>query len=121
MLARTLELAKMNKLETSEMLIGYTPEELIVHLNTGDYTWADYMLNTPGDTKFHVDHIIPLSYFTSRLETNSEGIPTKEGLRWVSLANSLENLRVWPATDNLSKHDTLDMDLVEKHNLYHLL
>lgn len=50
---------------------------------------------------YHLDHIIPISKFNLRLATHRE------------MANSKFNLRWLPATDNLVKNDTIDVELIK--------
>ncbi len=59
--------------------------------------------------KYHIDHIIPCAVYDFN---NPEEIKKC----WQP-----ENLRIIPASENLSKGDTLDYDLIEKHNIWHLL
>jgi hypothetical protein len=115
-LERIIEEGKMKKTGRTADMLGYTGEDLIQHLNKGEYTWTDYMKGG-----FSLDHIIPLNYFVTHMEVDDTGVPTERGLEWVKSANSLINLRVYPTKGNLSKHAKLDMELVIKHKLEHLL
>lgn len=96
--------------ERSEML-GYTKEEFRDHLNKGKYTWSDYLRGG-----FHVDHIIPMAKWVAKAIL----LPEEEAYELMKKANSLRNLRVWPATENLIKHDAIDLPLIKKHNLQDL-
>lgn len=59
--------------------------------------------------KYHIDHIIPCAVY----DFNN---PEEIKLCWQP-----ENLRIIPAKENLEKSDKLDFDLIEKHNIWHLL
>jgi hypothetical protein len=59
--------------------------------------------------KYHIDHIIPCAIYDFN---NTEHIKKC----WQP-----ENLRIIPAAENLSKNDKLDFDLIDKHNIRHLL
>ena len=71
------------------------------HLNsTKKPEWGDNL---------HKDHIIPQSLFD---HTNEEEV--KKCWNW-------RNLRYLPAEENMSKGDTLDMDLVKSYGIEDLL
>jgi len=59
--------------------------------------------------KYHIDHIIPCAVYDFN---NAEHIK----LCWQP-----ENLRIIPAAENLSKNDKLDIELIRKHKIEHLL
>ena len=81
--------------------IGCTIEFMKEHLNsTKEPDWGDGL---------HIDHIIPKSLFD---HTNDEEI--KKCWNW-------RNLRYLPAEENMSKHNTLDMDLVKSYGIEDLL
>jgi 5-methylcytosine-specific restriction endonuclease McrA len=74
-----------------EDLVGYTLEELINHLKKTmpeGYTWQDYL-----EHKLHIDHIVPISAFNFN---KPKHIDFKNC--W-----SLDNLRLLPMKENLSK------------------
>ena len=79
----------------------------------------DYMKNSKGKVFFHIDHVIPSSYFTQQLELDEQQkIENEEVLyKWWNY----RNLRVWPAKDNIQKYNTLDMDLIKQHGIEDLL
>jgi len=59
--------------------------------------------------KYHIDHIIPCAVYDFN---NAEHIK----LCWQP-----QNLRIIPAAENLSKNDKLDIELIRKHKIEHLL
>ncbi len=78
-----------------EDLVGYNLEKLKTHLENTmpeGYTWQDFM-----NGKLHIDHIIPISAFNF---DKPEHIDFRKC--W-----NLNNLRLLPAKDNLSKNDKL--------------
>jgi hypothetical protein len=96
-------LNRIGKTKNASILtyIGCSVESLQEHLNsTKKPDWGDDL---------HIDHIIPSSLFD---HTNEEEI--KKCWNW-------RNLRYLPAKENISKHDTLDMDLVKSYGIEDLL
>lgn len=82
--------------------IGCDIEFLKQHLNNSkDDSWGDITLD--------IDHIIPQSLYDF---TNEEEI--KKVYNW-------RNLRYLPKPENISKGDTLFMELVEEYDIYDLL
>jgi len=78
-----------------ETLVGYTLIDLIKYLKRTlpeGYTWQDFMQG-----KLHIDYIIPINAFNF---TRPEHIDFKRC--W-----ALENLRLLPARENISKKDKL--------------
>jgi hypothetical protein len=76
-------------------LVGYDAATLIQHLKKTmpeGYTWADY-----GKEKLHIDHIVPVAAFNF---SSPDDIDFKKC--W-----SLNNLRLLPAFENMSKQDNL--------------
>jgi len=74
-----------------EELVGYTLNHLIKHLRKTmpkDYTWKDFLKGN-----LHIDHIVPISAFNF---TKAEHIDFKRC--W-----ALNNLRLLPAKENMSK------------------
>ncbi len=76
-------------------LVGYTPKELKFHLESTmpiGYTWNDFLSG-----ELHIDHIIPISYF-------SFSTPEDQGFKdcW-----ALGNLRLLPKMENLKKSNKL--------------
>lgn len=79
-----------------EELVGYTLKDLIKRLNYTmpvDYTWKDLLFG-----ELHIDHIIPISAFNF---TRPEHTDFKRC--W-----ALENLRLLPAKENISKGAKLE-------------
>ena len=97
---------------TSE-LVGYTGEDLINHFNKGEYTFNDYLSGG-----YHIDHIIPLSYFTKQITDIND---TKSLKAIIRKANSLENLRIITINQNLEKYNKICIPLINKYKLHHLL
>jgi len=79
-------------------------DEYILFLQK-DPLWQNYLNNE----KIHLDHIIPMSIYDFG---NGEDIKRC----W-----NPNNLRLLFAEDNLYKSNKLDMDLIKKHNIEHLL
>ena len=80
-----------------EELVGYTVEQLKKHLKStmpDNYLWQDFL-----DGELHIDHIIPISAFNF-------DIPEHLDFRrcW-----ALENLRLLPKKENLSKFNKIIM------------
>lgn len=98
-------------------ITGYSAKELISHLNKGKYKWKDYMKNTHKNILFHIDHIIPISYFVKKGREYSK----EELNKLISRVNDLRNLRIWPGRLNESKHDKIDRDLIREHGIEDLL
>lgn len=99
--------------------IGACPEKVIEHLNSGQYTLDDYMKNKKGRVLFHIDHIIPSNYFKSKIIYDVNNVVTNPEVlyKWWNY----KNLRIWPALANISKSTSLDIDLIKKHKIEHLL
>ena len=96
-------LNRIGKTKNASILtyIGCTIEFMKEHLNsTKEPDWGDGL---------HIDHIIPSSLFD---HTNEEEV--KKCWNW-------RNLRYLPAKENISKGDTLDMDLVKSYGIEDLL
>jgi hypothetical protein len=86
---RCLKAAGTKKADLTSNLLGYTPEQLRVHIEGH----PDY----PGpDTPYHIDHIFPLKAFMDY------------GIFDLRVINSLDNLRPLAGLENLSKADTYD-------------
>lgn len=101
--------------------IGCSKEELLHHLNVGTHKIIDYLENTNKKTLFNCDHIIPSAYFLDKLELDAEGKITKETEPWLYKWWNYRNLRIWPATDNNSKNDKMDYELIKQHGIEDLL
>lgn len=99
----------------------YTPQELITHFSAGLYTYDDYCTNKKGAVKFHIDHIIPINYYLTKGGINSDNLYTEKSINILKKANSLRNLRIIPASENASKSDKLDMDLIKEYGIEDLL
>ncbi len=100
------------------VVLDYSLQDLIDHLNTGEYTYTMYLFDRGA---YHIDHIIPLSYYRSRLSYDASGHLDTVGLSWARKANAIRNLRIIPAKANICKGDMLDMVLVGEHGIHDLL
>jgi len=90
-----------------EDIVGYTLEDLINHLqNNSNYLIEDY-----SNINLHIDHIIPKSLYKFESYEDEE----------FKKCWSLRNLRLIPAEENLSRSKKLDLELVNKFNVYDLL
>ena len=79
----------VNKLKTTVEILGYTPEDLVEHLENqfdSEMSWDNY-----GVYGWHVDHIIPVDYYL------------KSGVTDPAIVNALSNLQPMWASENLSK------------------
>lgn len=88
-LKRTFEYLQMRKTGSTEKLLGYTPEQLRVHLESlfsSDMSWENH---GKGPGKWHIDHVRPISSF-----------PIVTSVRDV---NALSNLQPMWEEENLSK------------------
>ena len=95
-----------NKRNHWEDVLGYTVNDLLKHLNSGDFTVKDYL---EGD--FHIDHIIPESLFVYK---NKNDVEFKKC--W-----DYRNLRIWPANENISKTNSFNLDLIKEYNIKDLI
>lgn len=86
------------KTKSFSQYIDYTYEELIIYLG------INY-----GNKDYHIDHIIPQSIY----DINNE-----EDIRkcW-----DMRNLRMYPAVDNISKANKVDMELIKQYNIEDLM
>lgn len=94
-------------------LLGYNRDMLLEHLDNGEISFKEFLNNRD---KYHIDHIIPLSYFVSMLNEDKSNIDDL-----VRKANSLCNLRIITKEQNLMKGDKICIPLINKYKLYHLL
>lgn len=83
---------------------GISMQEYIDHFKKSEY-WEDFCNN--GD--IHIDHIIPKCYY----DYNS---PEEIKMCW-----QLENLRLLPSIENIKKSNKIDINLIKKHNIEHLI
>jgi hypothetical protein len=101
LLRKSLNTAKTTKKNSTLNYIGCSIEFMKEHLNsTKKPDWGDDL---------HIDHIIPKTSFD---HTNDEEV--KKCWNW-------RNLRYLPAEENMSKYNTLDMDLVKSYGIEDLL
>ena len=86
--------------------LGCTITEFKEHIESNfveGMSWDNYGYDT-----WHIDHIIPLDWFVKNSDNVFE-------------ANHYTNLRPIQAEKNMSKGDTLDMDLVKSYGIEDLL
>jgi len=98
---------KNKKVRKNQKLLKYTNvpiKEYIIHLEK-DPLWEDYK----NGVAMHIDHIIPCAAYDFI-------IPEDIARCWNPL-----NLRLLPAKENMKKSDKIDMDLIIKHQIEHLL
>jgi len=84
----------------------------LLYIDYIDYFKANYPAEFTDITikgKYHIDHIIPCAIYDF---SNPDHIKKC----W-----NPENLRIIPAKENMSKKDKLDFDLIDRHNIRHLL
>lgn len=87
-----------NKSEATTLLIGCSQSELITHLeNQFDekMTWDNYGCYTPGEYRWHIDHIVPCDAF-------DPSSPEEQRACF-----NYKNLRPLEATENMSKSNKL--------------
>lgn len=80
-----------NKTDRTHILLGYTKEELVIHLNklmVDGMSWRNY-------GEWHIDHIIPVRWFI------------RAGVNDPKVINKLSNLRPLWAIDNLKRNRKL--------------
>lgn len=76
------------KTKRTHLIVGYTASDLVAHLEKkfdSNMSWANY------GTYWHIDHILPVSYFTKR------------GIFDPVVVNALENLQPLEAIENIRK------------------
>lgn len=106
---RTAFIQSFNRqmIRKKERFLSYTGihiDEYINHFNKFEL-WKNFCNNE----NIHVDHIIPIALY----DFNN---PEEVRKCW-----NPQNLRLIPAEENLIKKDKLDLNLIEKHNIKHLL
>ncbi len=74
----------------TEMLLGYTRKDFLIYLQK-DPLYQNWLLDSYN---YHIDHILPIISFINN------------GITDPKVINSLDNLRIIPAKENLSKNDT---------------
>tara|TARA_Y100000310_G_scaffold345432_1_gene464962 strand:- start:3316 stop:4014 length:699 start_codon:yes stop_codon:yes gene_type:complete len=90
-------------------ILDYDLDTLIKHLkNTipNGYIWSDYIKGS-----LQIDHIIPVSLYSFKDYSNKE----------FKKCWNLLNLRLISKKDNHKKSNKLDVNLIEEHNIKHLL
>lgn len=91
MLRRVLTMARRRKDARTELMLGYSKDELRKHLEAQfrpGMSWVDR-------DSFHIDHIVPVSHFLKR------------GIYDPSVINALGNLQVLTPEENRRKGDKL--------------
>lgn len=95
MVRKSLVTVGSKKRSSWKNLVGYTTDELEIHLKKripDGYKWEDFLSGA-----LHIDHVIPLSAFNFERETDAD----------FQRAWALKNLQLLPAKENLLKSDTL--------------
>lgn len=113
LLKRSFDELKKNKSTGTLNALGYSYDDLVKHLNKGEYTITDYL----NRSDLHIDHIIPMNYFVKLASLS----PNADAIDIISKANSLDNLRIITEEQNLSKGSRLCIPLINKYKLHHLL
>ena len=96
-----------NGTKKSKSFIAYTGVEkndYIKHLKK-DLLWTSYL----NREKIHIDHIIPISAYDFNIPQDIKNC-------W-----NPKNLRLLKASDNILKSNKIDIDLINKFNIRHLL
>ena len=97
-LQRLLKLTGKKKASRTYEALGYTEKDFVAHIESQflrGMTWTER-------ESFHVDHIIPISWFF------------KNGITDPSIINALSNLRPVFPLENRQKSDTLPDDFEER-------
>lgn len=98
---------KLKNIEKNDKLFSYTGYKYSDYINhfKKDILWNDYC----SKKNLHIDHIIPVSAydFTDKEEIKKCWHP--------------DNLRLLPAKENHEKHKKIDLELIKKYNIKHLL
>ncbi len=104
----------MGKLDHSRFtLLDYGPDEFIAYLES---TLPDGMTFAGAkEDEYHIDHIVPLSLISDALSNDKVG-----RILAFRMAQDLENLRMIPGTENLSKSASLDMDPLQERVFFSL-
>lgn len=103
---RLLKSRAIQKRKTFFEYTGISIEKYIDHFKKH---YPEQFSNINKKGLYHIDHIIPCAIYDFN---NPEDIVKC----WQP-----ENLRIILASDNLKKLDKIDYNLIEKHNIYHLL
>lgn len=93
MLKRVLRNTNSEKLKSTDAAHGYSPEELKRHIESQfapGMSWENH-------GEWHIDHIVPVSYFIE----NGEKDP--------SVINALENLQPMWADENMAKSNKMEL------------
>ena len=112
MMRRSFKALTLDKNVKTFELLGYTPKEMYNHLSKGKYRVEDY-----SSKNLHLDHIIPLKYFIDK----ARGKTQEQQEKIIAQANSLANIRLIPASENLLKNDKIDMELIKDLGIGDLL
>ena len=83
---------------------GISIDNYISHFKNSEY-WEDYKNNL----KISIDHIIPVSLYDFRNEND------------IKKCWDIRNLRLVPLIENMRKGNTIDYDLIKKHNIEDLM
>ncbi len=97
--------AGTKKYASTYALLGCYGKELQEHIQ-GQF---DAGMSMENKREWHIDHIIPMAIYDMSIRSEAQK------------ACNYRNLRPLWAADNILKHDTLDMDLVEQYGIEDLL
>lgn len=96
MMATCYASTKTKKADHAHKVLGYTPNQLLAHLQSFA-TWETLKLGA-----WHLDHVFPIMAFVRR------------GIKDLKLICALSNLQPLPGSDNCSKNDVYDEQKFEK-------
>lgn len=88
---RCLEAIDTNKSTTSEVILGYSPQQLLEHLKVHP-KWEELQ-----GTDWQLDHVFPIAAFV------------KKGVKDIQLICALDNLQPLSRDENLAKGDKYDL------------
>jgi hypothetical protein len=102
---------KLKKTKQSFEYLGCTYDEFEKHIESQfveGMSWENHGNDYDNTKHWHIDHIIPVSYFVKYSDDPFE-------------ANNYRNQRPMWGKENISKGDTLDMELVKEYGIEDLL
>jgi len=100
---------KCRNIKKSQTLFQYTGIAYADYITYFENNFPAEFAEITVKGKYHIDHIIPCAVYDFN---NAEHIK----LCWQP-----QNLRIIPAAENLSKSNKLDIELIHKHKIEHLL
>jgi len=103
---KVLSLTNTTKSNRTLKLVGCDKETLVKHIEN---QFDNKMNRENRGTYWHIDHIIPCNHYDLTIEENQ------------LKCFNYRNLRPLEAKENISKNDTLDLDLVKHYGIEDLL